>query len=152
MPAWLVLGYRDNRRVLDNPRQFSRDARIWRDWAQGRVEETSPLIPMLGWRPDCVSQDGEPHRRLRSAVTDGLQAAATRGIRRHATHFANKQINAFADTGRADLVPDYAEYLPMPSSPASSGCPRWRAGTWSSPAPRSSRAVRTPSRTTSASC
>jgi cytochrome P450 len=113
VPAWLVLGYRDNRRVLDNPRQFSRDARIWRDWAEGRVEETSPLIPMLGWRPDCVSQDGEPHRRLRAAVTDGLQAAAARGVRRHATHFANKQIDAFADAGRADLVRDYAEYLPM---------------------------------------
>ncbi|MFD3501313.1 cytochrome P450 [Streptomyces sp. NPDC058676] len=111
--AWLVLGYRDNRRVLDNPRQFSRDARIWRDWLDGRVEETSPLIPMVGWRPDCVSQDGEPHRRLRGAVTDGLQAAAGRGIRRHVTHFANKQIDAFADTGRADLVAEYAEHLPM---------------------------------------
>ncbi|MFJ3445531.1 cytochrome P450 [Streptomyces sp. NPDC086081] len=113
VPAWLVLGYRDNRRVLDNPRQFSRDARIWRDRAEGRIEETSPLIPMLGWRPDCVSQDGEPHRRLRGAVTDGLQAAAARGVRRHATHFAHKQIDAFAGTGRADLVRDYAEYLPM---------------------------------------
>ncbi|KUO18203.1 cytochrome P450 [Streptomyces dysideae] len=113
VPAWLVLGYRDNRRVLDNPLQFSRDARIWRDWRDGRVEETSPLIPMVGWRPDCVSQDGEPHRRLRGAVTDGLQAAAGRGIRRHVTHFANKQIDAFADVGRADLVTDYAEYLPM---------------------------------------
>ncbi|MFE1248086.1 cytochrome P450 [Streptomyces sp. NPDC058735] len=113
VPAWLVLGYRDNRRVLDNPRQFSRDARIWRDWSEGRVEETSPLIPMVGWRPDCVSQDGEPHRRLRAAVTDGLQAAASRGVRRHATHFANRQIDAFAAAGRADLVSDYAEYLPM---------------------------------------
>ena len=113
VPAWLVLGYRDNRRVLDTPWQFSRDARIWRDWREGRVEETSPLVPMLAWRPDCVSQDGEPHRRLRGAVTDGLQAAAARGIRRHVTHFAGKQIDAFAGTGRADLVPDYAEYLPM---------------------------------------
>jgi cytochrome P450 len=113
VPAWLVLGYRDNRRVLDNPRQFSRDARIWRDWREGRIEETSPLVPMLAWRPDCVSQDGEPHRRLRGAVTDGLQGAADRGVRRHATHFANKQIDAFADAGHADLVADYAEYLPM---------------------------------------
>ncbi|MBG0850716.1 cytochrome P450 [Streptomyces spinoverrucosus] len=113
VPAWLVLGYRDNRRVLDNPLQFTRDARTWRDWREGRVGDTSPLIPMIGWRPDCVSQDGEPHRRLRGAVNDGLQAAAARGIRRHATHFANKQIDAFADVGRADLVTDYAEYLPM---------------------------------------
>ncbi|KOT40733.1 cytochrome P450 [Streptomyces caelestis] len=113
VPAWLVLGYRDARRVLDNPRQFTRDARIWRDRADGRVDDNSPLVPMLGWRPDCVSQDGEPHRRLRAAVTDALQAAAGRGIRRHAAHYANKQIDAFADTGRADLVHDYAEYLPM---------------------------------------
>jgi cytochrome P450 len=113
IPAWLVLGYRENRRVLDNPRQFSRDARIWRDWLEGRVEATSPLMPMLGWRPDCVSQDGEPHRRLRRAVTDNLDTVAERGIRRHATYFANKQIDAFADKGSADLVGDYAEYLPM---------------------------------------
>ncbi|WP_324788163.1 cytochrome P450 [Streptomyces sp. H51] len=113
VPAWLVLGYRDNRRVLDNPRQFSRDARIWRDWREGRVPETSPLVPMVGWRPDCVSQDGEPHRRLRGAVTDGLLAASSRGVRRHATYFANKQIDAFADAGRADLVADYADHLPM---------------------------------------
>ncbi|CAL9347112.1 Cytochrome P450 CYP107DY1 [Streptomyces sp. enrichment culture] len=113
IPAWLVLGYRDSRRVLDNPLSFPRDARIWRDWREGRVAENSPLVPMLAWRPDCVSQDGEAHRRLRGAVSDGLQSAADRGVRRHATHFANKQIDAFADSGRADLVADYADLLPM---------------------------------------
>jgi cytochrome P450 len=113
VPAWLVLGYRENRRVLDNPLQFSRDSRIWRDWREGRVDESSPLIPMVGWRPDCVSQDGEPHQRLRAAVTDNLNAVAGRGIRRHATHYAHKQIDAFAGAGRADLVSDFAEYLPM---------------------------------------
>lgn len=113
IPAWLVLGYRENRRVLDNPLQFSRDSRIWRDWQEGRIAETSPLIQMLGWRPDCVSQDGEPHRRLRGAVTDNLLGVSGRGIRRHVTHFAHKQIDAFADAGRADLVTDFADYLPM---------------------------------------
>ncbi|MFE6488496.1 cytochrome P450 [Streptomyces sp. NPDC057757] len=113
VPAWLVLGYRENRRVLDNPRQFSRDSRIWRDWKEGHVDSASPLIQMLGWRPDCVSQDGEPHRRLRAAVTDNLHAMAGRGVRRHVTHFANRQIDAFAEAGSAELVGDYAEYLPM---------------------------------------
>ncbi|MCX4579644.1 cytochrome P450 [Streptomyces sp. NBC_01571] len=113
VPAWLVLGYRENRRVLDNARQFSRDARIWRDRKEGRVDDRSPLIPMLGWRPDCVSQDGEPHRRLRGAVTDNLRTVAARGIRRHVAHFAHRQIDAFAGTGSADLVGEFAEYLPM---------------------------------------
>ncbi|EPH45163.1 cytochrome P450 [Streptomyces aurantiacus] len=111
--AWLVLGYRENRRVLENPRQFTRDSRIWRDWKEGRIEESSPLIQMVGWRPDCVSQEGEAHRRLRAAVTDNLQATAGRGIRRHVTHFANKQIDAFVSAGRAELVTDYAQSLPM---------------------------------------
>lgn len=113
VPAWLVLGYRENRRVLDNPRTFTRDSRIWRDWTEGRVDHASPLMQMVGWRPDCVSQDGEPHRRLRGAVTDNLQAVASRGIRRHVTHFAHRQIDAFADLGGADLVADFAEHLPM---------------------------------------
>ena len=113
VPAWLVLGYRDSRRVLDNPSQFPRDARTWRDWQEGRIAETSPLVPTLAWRPDCVSQDGEPHRRLRGAVSDVLHAAVARGIRRHATHFAHKQIDGFAAEGRADLVADYADYVPM---------------------------------------
>lgn len=113
IPAWLVLGYRESRRVLDNPRQFARDGRIWRDWREGRIAENSPLVPMLAWRPDCVSQDGEAHRRLRGAVSDGLHAAAGRGIRRHATHFANKLIDGFVDDGRADLVAEYADLLPM---------------------------------------
>ncbi|KOV96908.1 cytochrome P450 [Streptomyces sp. NRRL B-1140] len=113
IPAWLVLGYRDSRRVLENPLQFPRDARTWRDLREGRVADDSPLVPMLAWRPDCVSQDGEAHRRLRRAVNDALQSAAGRGVRRHAMRFANKQIDTFADSGRADLVADYADIMPM---------------------------------------
>lgn len=113
VPAWLVLGYRENRQVLEKPSHFSRDSRGWRDWQEGRVADTSPLIPMVGWRPDCLSQDGAPHRRLRKAVTDSLQSSVSRGIRRHIVHFANKQIDAFAGSGRADLVAEYADYLPM---------------------------------------
>ncbi len=151
VPAWLVLGYRDNRRVLDTPRQFTRDARIWRDWREGRVADTSPIMPMVGWRPDCVSQDGEPHRRLRGAVTDGLLAASGRGVRRHATYFANKQIDAFADAGRADLVADYAEYLPMLVLTRILGLPAGTGiGSWN-PVRRFSRVGRTPCCTTPAS-
>ncbi|MFJ9347406.1 cytochrome P450 [Streptomyces sp. NPDC101237] len=112
VPAWLVLGYREIRRVLENPLQFGRDPRIWRERREGRIAEDSPLARRVG-RPDGVRQDGEPHRRLRAAVTDNLLAAAGRGIRRHVTHFAGRRIDAFADAGRADLVADFAADLPM---------------------------------------
>ncbi|MGW8381064.1 cytochrome P450 [Streptomyces sp. ODS28] len=113
VPAWLVLGYRENRRVLDSPGQFSRDSRRWRDWKEGRIAEDSPLVPMLAWRPDCVSQDGAAHQRLRRAVNDSMAFVTRRGIRRHVLHFAHRQIDDFAAAGRADLVIQYAEYLPM---------------------------------------
>ncbi|MEV7322258.1 cytochrome P450 [Streptomyces sp. NPDC093970] len=113
VPAWLVLGYRENRRVLENPLQFGRDSRSWREWREGRVPDTSPLMQMIGRHPDRVSQDGEAHRRVRAAVTDSLLAVAGRGVRRHVAHFAGRRIDAFADTGRADLVADFADQLPM---------------------------------------
>ncbi|MFJ3760237.1 cytochrome P450 [Streptomyces sp. NPDC090080] len=109
VPAWLVLGYREIRRVLENPLQFRRNPRIRR--AGGTAEDPPPVRQAGG--PDGIREDGEAHRRLRAAVTDNLQAAAGRGIRRHVTHYAGRRIDAFADTGRADLVADFAADLPM---------------------------------------
>ena len=114
VPAWLVLGYRENRRVLDNPRQFSRDSRIWRDWKEGRVEDDLAADSDAG----VASRLSSPRTANRTAgcaarSPTSCRTVAGRGIRRHVTHFANKQIDAFADAGSADLVAEYAEYLPM---------------------------------------
>ncbi|MBS2965362.1 cytochrome P450 [Actinocrinis puniceicyclus] len=113
VPAWLILGYRENMEAARTPTRFSRDARIWREWQEGRVRPDSPLIPMVGWRPDCVSQDGEEHQRLRSAVNDSLGRFDRHGVRRHIQRYANQLIDGFAPLGRADLLAQYAQHLPM---------------------------------------
>lgn len=113
VPAWLVLGYRENMEAARTPARFSRDARIWRDWNEGRVPADAPIIPMIGWRPDCVSQDGEEHRRLRSAVNDSLARFDRHGIRRHIQRYANQLIDEFAGAGRVELLSQYAKHLPM---------------------------------------
>ncbi|MFC9589149.1 cytochrome P450 [Streptomyces sp. NPDC056944] len=112
--AWLVLGYLENRDVASRPTQFSRDPRVWHGWRSGEIDPaTSPLIPMIGWRPDCVCADGEEHQRLRGAVTASLSQFDHRGVRRSITRFAHQLIDSFCEDGEVELVERFAEHLPM---------------------------------------
>jgi cytochrome P450 len=113
LPAWLVLGYQENLEVTRTPKRFSRDSRIWRDLVEGRVPADSPLLPMVGWRPDCLSADGAEHRRLRGALNDSLNRFDRRGIRRHIHRIANRLIDGFVADGRAELLSQYAQHVPM---------------------------------------
>ncbi|MFD6876352.1 MULTISPECIES: cytochrome P450 [unclassified Streptomyces] len=112
--AWLVLGYQENRDVASRPTQFSRDPRVWHGWRSGEIDPaTSPLVPMIGWRPDCVCADGEEHQRLRGAVTAGLSQFDHRGVRRHITRFSHQVIDTFSESGEAELVGQFTEHVPM---------------------------------------
>ncbi|MEU8432709.1 cytochrome P450 [Streptomyces sp. NPDC029216] len=113
LPAWLVLGHRENLDVARTPSRFSRDPRRWRDQQEGRVPADHPLTPMTAWQPVCHLVDGTDHERLRGAITESLARFDRRGIRRYVKRFADQLIDAFVQTGRGDLVADYAEPLPM---------------------------------------
>lgn len=113
LPAWLVLGHRENLEVMRSPSRFSNDSRLWRMFREHRVPGNSPLRPMVEWQPLCVFADGAEHERLRSAVRDGLDAFDRRGIRRYVIRYTNQLVDAFEAGGRADLIRDFAEQLPM---------------------------------------
>ncbi|MFE7777939.1 cytochrome P450 [Streptomyces sp. NPDC057445] len=113
IPAWIVLGYRENLEVMRTPSLYSRDSRRWNAFLENRVPADSPLIPMVGWQPLCAFTDGEEHARLRRAVVDGLAQFNRRGMRRYVTHYTRQLVSGFAQSGSADLVRDYAEPLPM---------------------------------------
>lgn len=113
LPAWLVLGHRENLDVARTPSRFSRDSRRWRDMREGRVGPEHPLAPLTAWQPVCNLVDGADHERLRAAVTDSINRFDRRGIRRYVTRFANQLIDEFAGAGQADLVSRFAEHLPM---------------------------------------
>lgn len=112
-PAWLVLGYRALLEVTRHPSRFSRDSRLWRFFQEKKVPEDSPLRPMIGHQPLCVFADGLEHKRLRGAVTESLGRFDRRGVRRYVTRFANELVDSFAERGKADLVAEFAEHLPM---------------------------------------
>ena len=113
LPAWLVLGHRENLEVSRTPSLFSRDSRLWHDMQRGNVPPDHPMAPLTTWQPLCVFADGEEHERLRRAVTESLSRFEARGIRRYVTRFADQLIDQFVGTGRADLVDQFADQLPM---------------------------------------
>lgn len=112
-PAWLVLGHRENLEVARTPSLFSRDSRLWHDMQQGEVPPDHPLAPLTMWQPLCVFAEGEEHERLRRAVTESLARFEGRGIRRYVTRFAHQLIEEFEPKGRADLVEQFADQLPL---------------------------------------
>jgi cytochrome P450 len=113
LPAWLVLGYRENLEVARTSTRFTRDSRVWNLVKEGKVPADSPLLPMTEWKPMVRFAEGEEHRRLRLAINDSLARLNRRGVRRHVTRFANELIDRFCASGQADLVTQFAQHLPM---------------------------------------
>ncbi|MFI6059277.1 cytochrome P450 [Streptomyces sp. NPDC051286] len=113
VPAWLVLGHSENLHLTRNPSQFSRDSRRWRALQDGSVAPDHPLAPIFTWQPVCVFADGATHERQRGAVTDSMARIDHRGVRRHINRYSNRLVNEFCQDGHADLVGQFAEWLPM---------------------------------------
>ncbi|MFH9424236.1 cytochrome P450 [Streptomyces sp. NPDC017529] len=107
--AWLVLGHQENLDVLRNPLLFSADSRRW----NVRLAPDSPLLPITAYQPVIAFADGDEHARLRSAVTDSLARINRHGNRRYVVRYTDRLLHAFAAAGRADLVTDFAEKLPI---------------------------------------
>ncbi|MDT0344603.1 cytochrome P450 [Streptomyces litchfieldiae] len=113
VPAWLILGYHEILQVTRSPRRFSRDGRNWAEFREGRVGTDSPIAPVLLWGPDCTHQDGQVHQRLRGAVNESLQRFDRRGLRRLVQRSAHRLIDGFVEQGRAEILSQYAQQLPM---------------------------------------
>jgi cytochrome P450 len=113
LPAWLVLGHRENLEVMRTPSLFSADSRRWTAYQEGRISADSPLLPITAWQPLLVFADGEEHARLRGAITDGLARFNRHGVRRHVVRYTHQLIGTFAARGSADLVAEFAQKLPI---------------------------------------
>lgn len=111
--AWLILGHAANITAMRTPSLFSRDSRLWSAFRNNEVPPDSPLLPVVAWQPICVFADGEEHRRLRNALLDGLNGFDRRGIRRHVRRFTTDLVQVVGPTGRAELITQFAEHLPM---------------------------------------
>ncbi|MFE6333133.1 cytochrome P450 [Streptomyces sp. NPDC057806] len=113
VPMWVVLGHAENMHMVRTPSQFCRDSRIWTPLLEGMVKPDHPLMPHIAWEPICSYAEGDEHLRLRGAVTGAMSTIDHRGIRRYINRSTQRLVNQFCEQGRADLVGQFAEHLPM---------------------------------------
>ncbi|MFI7396478.1 cytochrome P450 [Streptomyces tendae] len=113
VPMWVVLGHAENLHMVSTPSQFCRDSRIWTPLNEGMVQPDHPLMPHIAWQPICSHAEGDEHKRLRGAVTSAMSDLDYRELRRHIKRYTQRVVNRFCEEGRADLVSQFAEHLPM---------------------------------------
>lgn len=113
VPIWVVLGHSENLHMVRNPSQFCRNTRLWSALQDGTVKPDNPLMPHFAWQPICSHAEGDEHLRLRGAVTGAMSTIDHRGIRRYINRATQQLVNKFCGQGRADLVGQFAEHLPM---------------------------------------
>src|SRR5690606_38224889 len=56
--GWLVIDYATIMAWCRDERTFSRDARRWRDWREGRVPDDAAVMGMMKPRPNALFSDG----------------------------------------------------------------------------------------------
>ncbi|PKW06721.1 Cytochrome P450 [Streptomyces sp. 1222.5] len=113
VPMWVVLGHAENLQLVRSPSQYTRDSRIWTPLLDGEVKPDHPLMPHIAWQPICSHAEGDEHQRLRAAVTAAMSTIDHRSVRRHIGRSTQALVNSFCERGRADLVAQFAEHLPM---------------------------------------
>ncbi|WP_225849794.1 cytochrome P450 [Streptomyces sp. HPF1205] len=111
IPAWLVLGYREVHYVSANPGLFGRDPRRWNAW--DRVPAGWPLLPYVAHGASVSFTEGAEHGRRAGAIADVLAGADQFELRLAAEGAADAAIDRFAGAGRAELVRQYAEQVPL---------------------------------------
>lgn len=113
VPMWVVLGHAENMHMVRTPSQYSRDSRIWTPLVDGTVKPDHPLMPHIAWQPICSHAEGDEHKRLRGAVTAAMATIDDRSLRRYIYRSTQRLVNRFCERGRAELVGQFAEHLPM---------------------------------------
>lgn len=113
VPIWVVLGHAENLHMVSTPTHFSRDSRLWTAVKDGTAGPDHPLAPHIAWQPICSHAEGDEHLRLRGAVMGAMSTINHRTIRRHINRATQMLVNRFCDKGRAELVSQFAEHLPM---------------------------------------
>ena len=111
LPAWFVSGYREVHQVTSDSQLFGRDTRRWNAWPQ--VPGDWPLLPYVAHNASVMFTEGPEHRRRAGAISEALGEVDQFELGSHCERIADKLIDAFAGTGEADLVAQYAVQIPL---------------------------------------
>ncbi|MFF2926048.1 cytochrome P450 [Streptomyces celluloflavus] len=107
--AILVTDYRAALDLLHDDSTWTKDSRAW----MRTVPADSPILPMLGWRPNVFFSEGEAHDRYREVITDSFDLVEPHELRARVRLAADSLIRRFGSVGEVDLIADYARLLPL---------------------------------------
>ncbi|WP_016828444.1 cytochrome P450 family protein [Streptomyces viridosporus] len=121
--ALVVTQHRAAITLLNDTSTFSKDSRLWAALANGQVPQDSPVLGMMAWRPSVLYTDGEEHARLRWAMDDCIARIDPHRLREITRRSALTLIARVIGQGRADLMSDFADVVPMLVFAELLGCP-----------------------------
>ncbi|MGW6141372.1 cytochrome P450 [Streptomyces sp. NPDC055140] len=121
IPAWLVLGYPEVTYVTSHDELFARDSRRWNQWEH--IPADWPLMPFVGYQPSVLFTEGAEHQRRAGVITEALEAVDQFELARDCERIADQLIDAFAGSGRAELMAAFAHALPMRAAVQFCGMP-----------------------------
>ncbi|WP_067873759.1 cytochrome P450 [Nocardia vermiculata] len=104
VPATLVIGYREAVQILNDEHHFPADPRRW----EQHIAPDCPMVPMLGYRQNALRTAGPEHERYRRTITAALDTVDLHQVHSAVARAADTLINAFCESGNADLRMDYA--------------------------------------------
>lgn len=119
VPATLVVGYEEARRILADPQRFPADPTRW----QASVPEDCPVRPTMEARPNAMRSAGAEHARFRAATLAGLEAIDEHALRARVETIAAETVAAFQGVGTADLLTQFAQPLTFRTLCWVLGCP-----------------------------
>ncbi|MFZ3491907.1 cytochrome P450 [Streptomyces sp. 5.8] len=119
VPATLVIGYEEARRILNDPRRFPADPRVW----EQLIPDTCPVRPMMGYRPNALRSAGAEHDRYRAANTSALDAIDQHRLQALVEQVCARTVAEFRPAGRADLLGQFAWPIAFRVLSSLLGCP-----------------------------
>ncbi|WP_037681409.1 cytochrome P450 [Streptomyces albus] len=121
--ALVVTGHRAAIDLLNDTETYAKDSRAWAALQQGQVPPDSPVLALMAWRPSLLYADGERHERLRRAMDDCLARISPHQLRETTRAHAAALVAHFAPEGRADLMTQFADMVPLFVFADILGCP-----------------------------
>ncbi|EHR51242.1 cytochrome P450 [Saccharomonospora marina XMU15] len=121
LPAWFVCGYAELERVTADSRLFARDTRRWNAW--DRVPDDWSLLAYVLYNTSVMFTEGPLHQRRSAAISDALADVDQFELVSRCERIADRLIDDFAGGGKADLIGQYAERIPLSAVAAIYGMP-----------------------------
>ncbi|MEU5148671.1 cytochrome P450 [Streptomyces yangpuensis] len=119
VPATLVIGYSQARRILNDEDRFPADPRVW----EQAIPDTCPVRPMMEWRPNALRSSGPAHSRYRAANSSALDGVDQHHLHALVQRVAADTIAEFRPAGHADLLAQFAWPIAFRVLSALLGCP-----------------------------